>query len=106
VVTLALNKTIPDLVFTWKLGLKVPVLPLGRSGPPQTILLSDLVGFGSHLQIVLVVWCPFYKFEVCQTAMIVLRELSLPNPGSSNSKKVRQTAIICRNQLDRRSMAL
>jgi hypothetical protein len=35
-------------------------LPLGPSCPLQTILLSDLVGFDSPLQIVLAVWCTFF----------------------------------------------
>ena len=47
------------LVLAWKSGLKVPFLPLGRSCPLQTILLSDLVGCDSPLQIVMAVWRPF-----------------------------------------------
>jgi hypothetical protein len=45
------------LVLARKTGLKVPLLPLGGSCPLQTILLSDLVGFDSPLQIVKAVWC-------------------------------------------------
>jgi hypothetical protein len=45
-----------DLVLAWKSGLKVPFLPLVSSCPLQTILLSDLVGFDSPLQIVMAVW--------------------------------------------------
>jgi hypothetical protein len=33
-------------LFAWKSGLEVPLLPLGPSCPLQTILLSDLVGYG------------------------------------------------------------
>jgi hypothetical protein len=40
----------------WKSGLKLPFLPVGRSCPLQTILLSDLVGCDSPLQIVIAVW--------------------------------------------------
>jgi hypothetical protein len=36
----------------WKTGLKVTLLPLGRSCPLQTILLSDLVMCDSLLQII------------------------------------------------------
>ena len=43
----------------WKSGLKVPFLPLGHSCPLQTILLSDLVGCDSPLQIVMAVWRHF-----------------------------------------------
>jgi hypothetical protein len=44
------------LVLAWKTGHNVPLLPLGLSCPLQTILLSDLVGCDSPLQIVMVVW--------------------------------------------------
>jgi hypothetical protein len=50
-------KKILGLVLAWKSGLKVPFLPLGRSCPLQTILLSDLVGCDSPLQIVMAFWC-------------------------------------------------
>ncbi len=49
-------KKILGLVLTWKSGLKVLLLPLGRSCPLQTILLSDLIGFDSALQIVMAIW--------------------------------------------------
>jgi hypothetical protein len=49
-------------------GLKMTLLPLGPSSPLQAILLSDLVGCGSPLQIVIAVCCTFFKFEVSQTA--------------------------------------
>jgi hypothetical protein len=49
VLTLAYNKILV-LVLAWKAGLKVPFLPLGRSCPLQTILLSDLVWYDSPLQ--------------------------------------------------------
>ncbi len=41
---------------TWKSGLKVPFLPLGHSRPLQTMLLSDLVGCDSPLQIEMAFW--------------------------------------------------
>jgi hypothetical protein len=44
------------LVLDWKSGLKAPLMPIGRSCPLQTILLNDLVGCDSPLQIVMVVW--------------------------------------------------
>jgi hypothetical protein len=43
-------------VLAWESGHKVPLLP---SCPLQTILLSDLVGRGILLQIVMTVWCTF-----------------------------------------------
>ncbi len=49
-------KKILDLVSACKSGPKVPFLPLGRSCPLQTILLSDLVGCYSPLQIVMAFW--------------------------------------------------
>jgi len=54
-----------------KSGLKVPLLPSGRYCPLQTILLSDLVGCYSLLQIVMAVPCTFSKFEARQIAIIV-----------------------------------
>jgi hypothetical protein len=38
-------------VLTWKSVLKMPFLPVGSFCPLQTIVLSDLVGYGSPLQI-------------------------------------------------------
>ncbi len=49
-------KKILGLELAWKSGLKVPFLPLGGSCPLQTILLSDLVGCDSPLQIVMAFW--------------------------------------------------
>jgi hypothetical protein len=54
-----------------KSGLKVPLLPSGRYCPLQTILLSDLVGCYSLLQIVMAVPCTFSKFQASQIAIIV-----------------------------------
>jgi hypothetical protein len=51
----------------------VPLLPIGRSFPLQTILLSDLVGCDSPLQIVMAIWRAFKKFEASKTAIIVSR---------------------------------
>jgi hypothetical protein len=50
-------KKILSLVLAWQSGLKVPFLPLGRSCPLPTILLSDLLECDSPLQIVIAVWC-------------------------------------------------
>ncbi len=61
-------KKTPGLVLAWKSGLKVSFLPLGRSCPLQTLLLSDLVGCDSPLQIVMTFWC----------TIIVSRGLSHP----------------------------
>ena len=55
VVTLAYKKIL-GIVLAWKSGLKVSLLHLGRSCPLQTILLSDLVGCYSPLQIVMATW--------------------------------------------------
>ncbi len=49
-------KKILGLVLAWKSSLKVSFLPLGRSCPLQTILLSDLVRRDSPLQIVMAFW--------------------------------------------------
>ncbi len=49
-------KNILGLVLAWKSGLKEPFWTLGHSCPLQTILLSDLVGCGSPLQIVIAFW--------------------------------------------------
>jgi hypothetical protein len=46
----------PRSLLAWKSGLKVPFLALGRSCPLKTILLSDLVGCDSPLQIVMAFW--------------------------------------------------
>jgi hypothetical protein len=58
-------------VLARKSGLKVPLLPLGPSCPLQTILLSDLLGFDSPLQLVLDLWTAFLQLEVHQTAIKV-----------------------------------
>jgi hypothetical protein len=58
-----------------KSGLKVPLLPSGHYCPLQTILLSDLVGCYSLLQIVMAVPCTFSKFEARQIAIIVSSRL-------------------------------
>ncbi len=50
------KKKILGLLLAWKSGLKVPFLPLGHSCPLKTILLSDLVGCDSPLQIVMAFW--------------------------------------------------
>jgi hypothetical protein len=59
---LAFKKSIGQ-VLAWKSALKVPLLHLGPSCPLQTILLSDLAGCDSLLQIVLAVWRTFLKLE-------------------------------------------
>jgi hypothetical protein len=55
VVTLAFYKKRIGQVLAKKSGHTVSLLPLGLSCPLQTILLSDLVGCGSPLQIVMAV---------------------------------------------------
>ncbi len=78
------------------LGLIVPLLPLGPSCPLQTILLRDLVGCGSPLQIVMAVWCSFFRFEARQTAITVCSRYPHPTKQVQIFLKVRQTAItIC-----------
>ncbi len=62
VVTLAL-KNKQGQVLAWKSGLKVSLLPLGLSFTLQAILLSDLVGCESPLQIEMAVWRAFLKFK-------------------------------------------
>ncbi len=81
-------KKILGLILAWKTGLKVPFLPLGRSCPLQNILLCDLVGSDSPLQIVMA----FLAHHFCQQRTVT------PDPESLNSnKKGRQTTIsICR----------
>ncbi len=56
----------------------MPLLPLGPFCPLQTMLLSDLVGFDSPLQIEMAVWPPFLELEARQTAIIVSSGLSHP----------------------------
>jgi hypothetical protein len=69
VMTLASKKKkILGLVLAWKSGLKVSFLPLGRFCPLQTVLLSDLVGCDSPLQMVIAFW----------STIIVSRGLSHP----------------------------
>jgi hypothetical protein len=77
VVTLALKKIL-GLVLAWKLGLKVPLLPLGHSCPLQTILLGDLVGCDSPLQI--------YSNGHLMYHYSQQRAVT-PDPESSNSNK-------------------
>jgi hypothetical protein len=60
-------------VLAWISGLKVPLMPLGPSCPLQTILLSDLVGCGSLLQIVMAVGISFFTFKVCQQPLYSLQ---------------------------------
>ncbi len=79
---------------TWISGLKVPLLPLGPSCHLQTILLSDLVGCDSPLQKVMAFWCTFFKFEACQTAIIVCSWLLHQTQQVQILKKVRQMAIL------------
>ncbi len=61
VVTFALRTA--DKFLAWKSGHKVPLLPIGPSCPPQAILLGDLVWCGSLLQVVMVVWRPFFHLK-------------------------------------------
>jgi hypothetical protein len=71
-------KKILCLVLIWKSGLKVRLLPLGSSSPLQTILLSDLVGCDSPLQIVMAFSKFFFKFDALESAIIVSSGLSHP----------------------------
>jgi hypothetical protein len=89
--TLALKKLL-GVVLAWKSGLKVPLLPLGRSCPLQTILLSDLVGCDIPLQIVMAFW----------RTIIVSRGLSHPTQKVQIQTKRRQTAITegCHTRLE------
>ena len=52
--------------------------PLGASCPQHTILLSDLVGYDSPLQIVMTVWHTFLIFHARQIAIVVC--CNLPHP--------------------------
>jgi hypothetical protein len=54
----------------------VPLLPLGPCSPVQTILLSDLVGCDSPLQIVMAVWRNL--FQAGQTDITICSGLSRP----------------------------
>jgi hypothetical protein len=53
----------PSTVLAWISGLKVPLMSLGPSFPLQTVMLSDLVGYGSPLLKVMAVWRTFYSLE-------------------------------------------
>jgi hypothetical protein len=70
----------------------VPFLPEGPSCPLQTILLSDLVGCDSPLQIEMAVFKCTSAICQCYLQQAVTRDIA-----SSDSKTVCQTAItICR----------
>ncbi len=56
----------------------MPLLPLGSSFPLQTILLSDLIGCDSLLQIVMAVWRTFLKFEALQIDITICSGQSHP----------------------------
>ncbi len=58
-----LLKKILGLVLAWKSGLKVPLLPLGPSCPLQTILMNDLFGCDSPLQIAMAVWYNYFNWK-------------------------------------------
>jgi hypothetical protein len=77
----------------WKSGLKVLLLPVGISCTLQTILLSDLVGCDTPLQIIMVFGALFFKFEASQTATIVSSGRPHPTQHVKIQNKVRQTAI-------------
>jgi hypothetical protein len=75
VLTLALKKIL-GLILAWKSILKVSFLPLGRSCPLQTILLSDLVGHDSPMQIIMAFW-----------RTVIFSRAVTPDPESLNSNK-------------------
>jgi hypothetical protein len=98
-------------IVAWISDLKVPLLPLGPSCPLQTILLNDLVGCGSPLQILMSLWRTFYNFKHAkQPLYVVCSGLLQPTRQVQILKKVRQMAIlICSGlciQLDRRHSPL
>jgi hypothetical protein len=100
VVTLALKKK-PWFGIFRESGIKVPLLPLGRSCPLKTILQSDLVGCDSPLQIAMAIWHPFLKFE---TDIILSRGLSHPTQEVQIKKKCAILPLLsaedCHIQLD------
>ncbi len=72
----------------------MPFLPLGPSCPLQTILLSDLVGCGSPLQIVMAVCLHFFEILSAPNCHYYLQRAVTPDPWQVQIfKKVRQTAI-------------
>jgi hypothetical protein len=96
VVTLALKKNSKS-----RIGLKVKPQSAFNAFrdllPSATILLSDLVGCDSPLQILMAVWRTYFQFEVCQTSITICSGMSRPTQQIQIIKKVRQTAIcICR----------
>ncbi len=70
----------------------MPLLPLGRSCPQKTILLSDLVRCNSPLQIV---GEPFKKIKAIQTASYGQQQAAMRDPASSNIKKCVQVPFLC-----------
>jgi hypothetical protein len=60
-------KKILGLVLAWKSGLEVPLLPLGPYCHLQTILLSDLAGYDSPLQIFMAIGTLFQKTVLLST---------------------------------------
>ncbi len=92
--TLALKK-IPGLVLPCNSGLKVPLLPLGRSCPLQTILLSDLVGCDSPLQVVMAIWHPFWNLTKFAPNIHNSQQRAVTTaPGSSESKKCAKLPLL------------
>jgi hypothetical protein len=76
---------VATLTIKKSLGLKVPVLPLALSCPLQTILLSDLVGCGSPLQ--MAVCLHFFEILSAPNGHYYLQRAVTPDPASSNFKK-------------------
>ncbi len=89
-VTLALK--IIGLLLAWKSGLKVSFLPLGPSCSLQILLLSDLGGGDSPLQIVIAVLLTFF----CSTSNnhYCQQWAPTPDPASSNSKKCVKLSLL------------
>ncbi len=88
-------KKILGLVLARKSGPKVPFLPLGRSCPLQTILLRDLVGCDSPLQIVM----DFWRHHYCQQRTVTSDPESL-NSNKKGAKPPLLSAAGCHTRLD------
>ncbi len=79
----------------WKSCLKVSLLNLGPSCPPQTVLLGYLVRCGSLLQIVMTILHTFLKFETCRTAIKVWSGLPHPTQQVKIQKSAPNVITIC-----------
>ncbi len=87
----------------------MPLLPLRPYSALQTILLSDLVGCDSPLQVVMDVG-PLFKFEVRQMAITIcsglsrLTQFKFKEKCAKTANTITLSAEGCHTQLDRQHL--